>query len=250
MNTQSMNYGDEGFRITWRSFRWLILFLVVSMFSGYAIATVQAKEKDASLGNRSPQPNKTLSCSGSKLTAWNLNVQELLENVALEGCAPDIDSVGSIGYIGSGLNGGHPWAINLKAKYKNGGTTITHLATVRAGGGTDFLPSTNSIGIVVHGPTINGICATHFNDYWIEWDAPTAIVQGGVTFTRDSMEWKLNTSDSDAVSILAAGAISCVNVTECDRENVDTWIDVDSNCPNGVFEDDWLSLFVHTLQQG
>jgi len=196
--------------------------------------------------------HKLNACSGSQLGYWEVTVQEFLDDVTTVGCQLATDTTDDIGYKGNGASSENPWQINLKVKYKNGSTTITHLATVRPGGITDFLPSAgNSLAVGIDGALITGICVDHFNDYRIHWTAPTYIVQGGVTYDRISMEWKLDTSNSDSVTVKAEGAgITCVNVTQCSTTNVDTWIDVDSNCPGGVYEDDWYAQFVHEIQQG
>lgn len=230
------------------------LFLALAVAWGYTSPGALAAGKPLAhqVAKGQTQPNKLLSCSGSLLTSWNLTVRMLREDMTQIGCVPEPDSEGGVGYRGQGLSPEHAWAINLRAKYRNGGTTITHLAAVRTGGGTDFLPSSgNSIGIAVNGATLTGICGNRFNDYNITWNAPTSITVGGVVFSRISMEWKLNTMDSDAFAVQAtAGGASCVNASECDREDVDVFIDVDSNCPGGVFEDDWFAKFIFTTQQG
>lgn len=250
VNTRPLLIQSKSSESSWGHFRWIGYALVAALIVGYATPGARAKTRDITTPRGSAQPDKMLTCSGTKLTGWNVTVQELLENEATLGCQPDVDSAGNIGYRGSAGNVPDPWQINLKAKFKNGASTITHLAVVRPGGIID-IPFGSSINIVVGGALRNGICVNHFNDYLVSWTAPTSIVQGGVTYTRDSMEWKLDMSETDSRTIKTTNGISgCINVTQCNTVNVDTWVDVDSNCPGGVFEDDWFAQFVHTKQQG
>lgn len=230
--------------------KWIWIALTAALMVGYITPGTEAKMRDLPIVSVSDHQDKLDTCSGTKLTGWNVTVQELLENVTTPGCQADIDSAGSIGYRGTAGNVDDPWQINLRARFKNGATTITHLAVVRPGSVVQT-PFGSAIVVNVVGFGLNGICNDHFNNYLVSWEAPTAITQGGVTYTRDSMEWKLDMSETESRTVKATnGNTGCLNVTQCNTINVDTWVDVDSNCPGGVYEDDWFAQFVHTRQQG